>query len=256
MTTAKTHSPLETAPVTAAGRSATNENKKKLFIAIPCYDSVPCSVVEALLKADKELPFPHTIHFLGGCSNITLARNHLAAEFMCNEQFTHLLFIDCDIVFTPGDITDLLARDLPIVGGSYRKKQAQPIWCSDGFGYAPAVPQAGLIEVRHVGAGFLSIKREVLERMIEAYDHIEYNAYNDSDQDGLLVSGRTEWNFFPSGVCQSRDSALPRCYSEDWYFCELARGLGYKIYVDGNVILKHIGKALLAVDESDGHEKR
>ena len=96
-------------------------DKPDLFIAIPCYSAVPCAVVEALLRASKELPFQHTIRFCQGNSLVPLARNALVTDFLAG-TWTHILFIDADVVFTPAQIIRLLSHNEAIIGGLYAQK--------------------------------------------------------------------------------------------------------------------------------------
>jgi hypothetical protein len=126
------------------------------------------------------------------------------------------------------------SHDEVIVGGLYALKTGAFHWCVDGI-LKPR--QDGLVEVRHTGAGFMAVKREVFERMIEAFGpEIGYTAYD-------CEGGHTEHDFFRVGVFHEQENKVSRLYSEDWGFCERARELGYKIYVDPKIALKHIGQA-------------
>jgi hypothetical protein len=204
------------------------------FIAMPCYGGIPVEAALSIMRADRELPFPHAIQLTRGDSLVSRARNRLAADFMESVDCTHLLFIDSDVVFEPEHIVRLLSHDEAIVGGLYALKTGAFHWCVDGI-LKPR--QDGLVEVRHTGAGFMAVKREVFERMIEAFGpEIGYTAYD-------CEGGRTEHDFFRVGVFHEQENKVSRLYSEDWGFCERARELGYKIYVDPKIALKHIGQA-------------
>jgi hypothetical protein len=76
------------------------------------------------------------------------------------------------------------------------------------------------------------IRRNVFERMIE--EHGDTLAYFEHEID------RPMWNFFAMPVVKD-DKGKPRLESEDWNFCNVARTLGFEVYGDTNVILKHIG---------------
>jgi hypothetical protein len=72
--------------------------------------------------------------------------------------------------------------------------------------------------------------------MIEAYsDKIAYV----SDHDGITV----EYDFWPVGPYKFPNGFV-RYLSEDWYFCQRARDLGFKIYGDNGVTLRHSGNAV------------
>lgn len=66
------------------------------------------------------------------------------------------------------------------------------------------------------------------------------------------VGDKIEWDFFTSGPVEGEFSALGagkdkdgyplrEWISEDWFFCERARQLGYKTFVDTNIALGHVG---------------
>lgn len=209
-------------------------NEPRVFIALPCYGPMPCETVEALLRANSELPFPHTIRFLKGNSCVSSARNALAAQFL-EGSCTHLLFVDSDMVFTPAQVIRLMSHSEAIVGGLYSQKQLK-----NSFNIQGRIGddvRDWVMQVRRVGTGFLSIRRDVLEAMISAFgSEIEYihAGYG-------LGEGHRQWNFFGVGVRLDEDG-IPRLFSEDFYFCERARELGFKVYVDLRVILGHIGQ--------------
>ena len=60
----------------------------------------------------------------GGHSLIPSARNHFVSHFLKNPAFTHILFVDSDIIFTPENVFRLLeaSKTKPIVAATYPKK--------------------------------------------------------------------------------------------------------------------------------------
>jgi hypothetical protein len=58
-------------------------------------------------------------------SLITRARNAYVA-YMLSKEFTHLLFIDSDIVFDPTSIIELLIKDEHVSGCAYPRKRMDP----------------------------------------------------------------------------------------------------------------------------------
>jgi hypothetical protein len=213
----------------------------KLFVALPAYGAVPVPFTQSLIKLLLAPPAPLVVQFHPGDSLVSRARNNLTAQFLAGDC-THLLFIDTDLIFSVEHIARLLAHDLPIVGGFYPKKQEGNLeWvCNAHVDFPPPEPN-GLQSLRYLGTGFLLVKREVFDLMILTYrDEIEYVA------DG---TGRTEHDLWPVGVfhppvAAGVSPASARYLSEDWFFCQRALDLGYQVFGDPRVILKHIGSSI------------
>jgi hypothetical protein len=173
----------------------------------------------------------------------------MANNFLATDA-THLLIIDCDIVFSPVHIKRILSHDLPIVAGLYPKKEPTTPPCCCGFNDGTRQVTEDLVEVRRVGRGFILIAREVFERMKEENGGHAKRYHN---------HGRVEWEFFESGVvtgdmsCYEDDldeqgNPKREWLSEDWFFCERARALGYRILVDTRIALGHEGTFLYEFD--------
>lgn len=206
-------------------------SKIKLFIGIPINSSVHPLFMQCLLALQTEKPCDLEIHVAHG-DGVARARNQLSAKFL-KTDCTHLLFLDCDLMFGADHISRLLSHNEDIVGGFYPKKQDGDLeWVINGT-LEPSVPDArGLHPVRYIGTGFMLIARRVFERMIEAYPDIMYF------QDG--PDRPQQWDFWPMGVYVSKDGNR-RYLSEDWYFCQRWLDIGGQVFGDIHVIVKHIG---------------
>ena len=98
----------------------------KIFIGTPCYGGMitadyfkSCLQLTAVAASKKvELQFGT----IGNESLITRARNTLVQLFMDDEQYTHLLFIDADISFSPESVMRMIDLDEEIVTGVYPRK--------------------------------------------------------------------------------------------------------------------------------------
>lgn len=209
---------------------------KKLFIAIPVYHEIPVPFLFSLLDLlVGKLSVPYEIKFTTGESLISRARNRLAADFL-ESNCSHLLFIDSDILFTLSDIDKLVKRDLDIVGGLYTAKRPDVVlWCANTFEGQDVKPEDdGLVRLKFLATGFLMIARNVFEKMIEVDgETIGYRS------DLTCNKNRQEYDFFRVGVKRDQDRYL----SEDWWFCQRANDMGFKIWADSDVILRHLGKA-------------
>lgn len=171
---------------------------------------------------------------------LVLGRNTAACDFL-NTDCTHYVNIDMDMVFTAQQhIEKLVEDDVDIVGGLYCKKaQGKIQWVCNALPHRPAPDERGLLPLKHIGTGCLMVKRGVFEKMVEVFG--EQIKYYEAEIDTL------RYDFFdmPREIAEK---GLPRKISEDWHFCNQARKLGYTVYGDTRVILRHIGTAIFPLD--------
>ena len=233
-------------------------SKKSIMIATPMYGGM-CTghYVAGLIGTFNILREAGVTSFWAQLMNeslITRARNELAHLFLENPNLTHLMFIDADIHFPQTAVYELLEADKDIVCGIYPKKEID--WTNIGraanagkenlkdFGGAfvlnmvsqPDVEEylhEGLMEVRHGGTGFMLIKREVFEKLKE---HVPtYRTSTVKDSEGNFVKPLTH-EFFTTSIDETG------CLlSEDYYFCDLWRKHGGKIYANPFIKLEHVG---------------
>ena len=174
--------------------------KNKLFIATPMYGGMAHGLY---IKSCLDLQTTMTRYgietkfsFLFNESLITRARNYLVDEFL-RTDYTHLLFIDSDIHYSPQDIIALIALDKDIIGGPYPKKSIN--WANVAetarkhpnleprelenlvgeyvFNVVKGTKQFQVsepLQVMEIGTGHMLIKRQVFDKMKEAYPMIRY----------------------------------------------------------------------------------
>mgnify|MGYP003337438991 FL=1 len=235
--------------------------KWNVLIAIPCYDrqiTEPffMSMIKACM-AFKEIGLRFGISTISD-SLISRARNQVAAKFMANKDFTHLLFLDVDLAFNHEDIIKMLWHDKDIMTGSYPIKNInwdrvaslakQGVAPSDlakkstRFVVNPALAMGettvkvdnGAMAIYDAGTGFMLIKRQVLEKMFEAYPELKYN-----DDTGTLTGDerKNSYALFNSYVDEEK-----RFLSEDYGFCRYWQKLGGEVWVDPSIELMHLGR--------------
>lgn len=211
----------------------------KLFLALPVYGGYHPHFTGALMQylTHRHRPYGLMVRPLVGDSAVGRARNRLAAQFLASDC-THLLFLDTDLVFGPADIQRLVDHPEPIVAGLYPKKQPSLAWVCNMLDPSPAPRPDGLQEVKYAGTGCLRIAREVFESMADAYPELEYQP-----DDGEQFDGRM-WDFFTMGVWRCPETGRRRYLTEDWWFCQRARDMGYPIWMDTQIVLKHCGDAV------------
>lgn len=210
------------------------------------------------------------IEFCRNDSLVSRARNNLVARAMADLACTHILFIDSDITWTPTDILKLLIDDKQLCGGIYpikhynwerlaenpdknivkewldQKNGARMLQhISNGefiqnkllrynmntfAGYLTI--EKNMVRVKHLATGFMMIKREVIEKMMQAFPSTKYH-----DDVGFLKSGETEFSYALFD-CAVEDGHY---LSEDWLFCNRWTKMGGMIYADVTINLTHSG---------------
>lgn len=206
---------------------------RSLMIGIPAYDAK--IDINSMLTLIQAVPMAGAygiemqIAHISGCSILPRARNTLIARFM-QSDCTDFLFLDTDVIFKPEDIFRLmaLATDYPIVGGVYPKKNKETELAADllysDTGSPITEPVFNIYEAQHIPTGFMMIRRHVIEQMMHAYPELMY-----ADPHEQLVC----YALFDFQLKNGQ------YYGEDYIFCQRARDLGMRIYIDPLVELGH-----------------
>jgi len=212
--------------------------KNKLFIATPMYGGMnhglymkSCLDLQTvMIRYGIETKFS----FLFNESLITRARNYLVDEFL-RTDFTHMMFIDSDIHFDPNDIVhpDLNPRELENLVGEYVfnvVKGTQQFQVSDP------------LEVMEIGTGHMMIKRDVFDKMKDAYPQIKYKP--DHVGQAHFDGSRYIHAYFDT-VIDTVDSCVgggsERYLSEDYMFCQMWRKIGGQVWLCPWMKTQHIG---------------
>lgn len=204
---------------------------RKLFIGIPAYDgkiNIKLAYNIAALMP-KALQFGVSVKLgdVSGCSIITMARNQLVHEFLKSDA-TELLFIDSDVIATADDILRLMAQSggKDITAGAYPRRSKDKNFFADLYfdENKDLEFDGSLMRLERVGTGFMLIQRHVIEAMVAAHPEWFY------DFKGEQVCGVFDF--------QNRDG---RYLGEDYLFCDRAREHGFKIYIDVDISLPHVG---------------
>ena len=204
---------------------------RKLFIGIPAYDGKINIKLAYNLAAlmPKALQYGVSVRLgdVSGCSIITMARNQLVHEFL-KSDCTELLFIDSDVIATADDVLRLMAQsgDKDITAGAYPRRSKDKNFFADLYfdENQDLEFDGSLMRLERVGTGFMLIQRHVIEAMVAAHPEWFY------DFKGEQVCGVFDF--------QNRDG---RYLGEDYLFCDRAREHGFKIHIDVDISLPHVG---------------
>lgn len=244
-----------------------------VYILTPCYGGM-CTVnylisLIGTISLFQQLKIPLKIEFCRNDSLVTRARNNLAAKAMCDENMTHIIFIDGDITWEPMDVIKLLISDKPLIGGAYplkkynwnkiqidpsnlnpissllqKKKNAQLTMTDEDIIRVNLVNynvnylsnsiaiERNLTEVRHLATGFMMIHRNVISTM---HQHLPETKYIDDVGYLSLLESRNAYALFDCAIVDGH------YLSEDWLFCHRWRELNGKVFLDVSINLTHTG---------------
>lgn len=232
--------------------------KPSVLIATPCYagqitNAYYLSMMRLVVELLRE-GIPYGILTIPTDSLISRARNR-CAQVALAQKVDKLFFIDADQGFEPHQFLSVYNSEKLVVGGTTPMKQAdirlvynplpQHILELEGEAkyLAPRSPEelkvlgirfgneAGEVEMRHVGTGFMCIATRALEQLKDWVQ--EYEQPDTIDH----TKNTKYWNFFPSGP---KDGQFE---SEDWGFCSLVRDkLHGSVWLNTKVVIAHQGQ--------------
>ncbi len=207
----------------------------KIFITTPTYDGrvhtqYAMSCVEAIIDLQRA---NHEVYFVPNLSStlLVLARNTLIQAFMSTDA-THIMCIDSDLGFNGDAISLLLSADKDFVAGIYPSRKAHtfiynPIYNEDGsFISDPNKPY--LIKAKMVPSGFMLIKREVIQKMLDHYNYLSYKPKVEGAGDSGVLLFNTE-------VINGE------FWSEDYVFCKRATDIGVDLWIEPRINFNHAG---------------
>lgn len=232
----------------------------KLYVSTPMYGGLCAGYYTQSLMTLQNIMRDNRIDmacsFLFNESLIQRARNALVHGFL-KTDFTHLMFIDADIHFDPHDVLPMILADKPIICGIYPKKEIN--WGQIHAAANANVPPEQLknysgsfvvnlveynqkqsvninipVEIWNGGTGFMLIKREVFEKLI---DKVPSYVNDTHDLSGAIGNERIN-EFFATSI----EPIGERLLSEDYHFCKIWRELcGGTVWAAPWAKLAHIG---------------
>jgi hypothetical protein len=192
-------------------------------------------------------------------SDIAMARNLAVGQFL-QTGCTDLLFIDADMGFEPGDVIRMLALERDVVGAicpskafdwprmieiAGRRPEIAPEQLelsATRFGtfktlYGTAnIPLDEPFEVAGIGTGIMSIRRNVFERMEQAYPDRKIS---------IARNPRLAPSFAPGtqsiGAPFATSFVDEEAIGEDMTFCANWRAIGGKVWACPWFTVRHVG---------------
>ncbi len=196
----------------------------KLLIAIPCMDTVPVDFMKSLLRLTQKLTADGVDYEVAIESGtlVYMARDRLAGKAV-NQRFTHVLWLDSDMVFEPEIVEDLQFCGQDFVTGIAHGRRKPftsclfknidlnhlELWKLEDY-------PAEAFEVAGCGMACCLMSTEVIKQ--------------------VMINCGTAFN----PIMQ---------YGEDISFCKRAHDLGFKIYAEPAVRLGHIAHIAIYPDD-------
>ena len=245
--------------------------KNRIMVCTPMYGGMCsgmyakacCDLATLSTKYQMDLKY----FYLFNESLIPRARNYLVDEFMRSE-YTHLMFIDADIHFDHNDVLALAALDKDIIGGPYPKKCIawEKVRNAVDTGLADEDPNileqytgdyvfnpventhqikvSEPVEVLEIGTGFMMITRKVFDDFREAFPQFTYRP--DHNRSEHFAGDRMIHAYFDTVIDSKAylgdiSDNSERYLSEDYFFCQFVRKLGYQIFLCPWMKLGHMG---------------
>lgn len=249
-----------------------NKETKRLYIALPIFDKPETDFMVSLLVLCIRLVqsgVDFTIDIVRD-SHITRGRNRLANNMLRanaeaarkDSPYTHLLFLDADLIFDAADVLAMLNSGHELIGAVYpvksidwaavTKAMAQGVTNLEEFtaryvvNFKPehAVDEGdgkvtmkinvvdGCTEVQDIGTGMLLVHKDVFTKMAESGTVQKYW----DDMPGAQ-RGQINHDFFETFVDESG-----RWLSEDYAFCRVWQRLGGRCMAFVPAKVSHIGK--------------
>lgn len=217
-----------------------------LYLAPSIWRSVDPRTMSAVLASITSNPTAEHVIFepLWNDALIGRSRSLLATKFLETEADVMVIFDD-DIVWNPDDFWKLVegARDTrSIYCGPFVTRSDKPHLASRMFAGSSVniihTPQRRPVEIEYAATGFVAIHRDVFEAMLagEFRDADGTHRIHECTKGG----GVPFYPFFSPFTLKDSEGAH-HYLSEDWAFCERARQLGFKVWMDESIILQHMG---------------
>lgn len=196
----------------------------KLLIGVPSIDYQHSEFVKSLVGLVmklKEDGIDFDVDIEAG-TLVYLARNRIACKAI-NEKYTHVLWLDSDMVFTPDLLDDLMFSGKPFVTGiaASRRPGYQTCLFSDlDLNHLTRFEEIPKNTFEVEGCGFACVLIET--SILEAVQKESYGAFTPMKE-----------------------------YGEDLAFCLRAKRMGFKIWAEPGARLGHVGHVVIYPEERE-----
>lgn len=199
-----------------------------VMVGMPTTRDIPPQTVKALLASFAQcyqMKIPVEMGMIVGNGIVPWARDEVVDLFL-RSKHNRLFWIDSDMVWEPEQFVRMIALSklVPVVGATYPAKRERPTFFVN-FEGAVEKNEYGLLEVKGFGLGFTVVQREVIEKLAAKAEKV-HDQIADHDMASIFRADRDE-----KGNRRGEDMA---------FFADV-REAGYKVFLDPETDLGHIG---------------
>lgn len=209
------------------------DNTTSIMVGTPAYNGmVHTDYVHSLLSFNA-----CGINFgflsIGGESLITRGRNSILAKFYHDHSFTHLLFLDGDVLLKGEDLIKMINANCDVIGAPVplkTREDGKPV-----FNISGRVSQEnGLVQVERLGTAAMLLSRAAVNALVKKAVK-ENNVYSANPLARGIGDAEEIYDIFQVGVDQGV------YLSEDYWACQSLIELGFEINVDLSISTRHNG---------------
>lgn len=210
-------------------------SEPNLLIGTPAYaGQVHVDYVHALLSCYRAA-VRFSVMTIDKESLITRARNAIISQFYGATDFSHLLFLDGDMYLDGEDVKRLLGHDKDVIGARVPLKGTD-----DRGGQLYNVGQTlrrenDLVVTDRLGTAVLMLTRSAVNALVEEAGrrgdtYTEPRSHFQSNAEQVV-----QYDIFQVGVIDGE------YLSEDFWVCRRLRALGFEVYADLGIQVRHHG---------------
>jgi hypothetical protein len=228
-------------------------------ILVPSYGAVKPRMMEACERMVAYSRKTANVYqpWIFGHSLISWVRNELLARTISADRpFTHVLFMDDDIVPEEDSLVRMLSHGKDIVGALCTKRTDPPVPNIRHFDEASGEffqvfqwkNHGELIPVDAVGTGMMLLSRKAIDTVAEFYLNCGYERhqgmFTEEAAHAISAKRRGHYEQTHDGLWFQLLPALSGKgeYGEDISFCLKAKFAGVQVYVDTAVTPQHLGE--------------
>lgn len=197
------------------------------------YRDVTAQTMQAVMQTVQDSGGAWRVTIKNGDADIGRSRAIIATTWYRETADDVFLMVDADITFTRADadhVAELCRQGFDIVAGAYPVHNGEhlSLRCLPGQDSVSFGPDQPPLEVMYAATGFMAVHRRVIDALVEELP---------------LCHAFESWSFYPlfqQPVIEDEYVGGWARLSEDWGFCQAARDLGFRVWLDPTVKLGHL----------------